>query len=436
MLARLYQPTYLREARSSSKVFRRILMIVAVFTLLRFTFQGMLLSGAFFSNEKDFLPPDLLVYIVAAGHFQQREPLYLQGPIERLEDIYQYAPSFALAFTPFLSMHPALVLAIHTVLHVLAYALLYMWWDRIFRRWGLEQARVMLVWTLPAWLVFSTFWADLLYLNLYIPMALLGTWLIEAVLEERLGWSVLWLSIILQIKPQWAFAALVPLLLGRWRFFLKLAVLAAMVYAAVVGVVILAAGPEYGWQQHVEYVEFLARLSRDFPWRDPDAPFLGYNHSITQIVFYLLGVSAGATTLAALIKGLLLAPLVIMGLRTLARPVNDRRLGLVWAFALYLGALIWLDMVWEVALGVAIFPYLLAVPVRRSVRVGVWVVFLSYALIDAVQILSFIVMGEGVLSGPYVLTDLSIYIPVVMIVVLVFYGLLLRRLGNPATAET
>ena len=327
------------------------------------------------------------------------------------------------------------------MLRVVAYVLLYFLWWRIFVRTGLGQANEVMAWTLPVWLVFSAFWSDLSYLNIYIAMALLATLLIAAILEERLGWSLLWLSAILQIKPQWAFAAAVPLLLGRYRFFLKLATLTPMAYAAIAGGSILMSGPAYGWQQHVDYVRLLARLSRDFPWRGPDAGFLGYNHSIVQTVVYLLGPTPGSLRLSACIKLLLLLPLGAVVLRHLRRPARSIGrlvpiLSLDLAFALYLGAFIWLDMVWEVSLGIALFTYLLATLGRRIQRALVWAVFLPYVLVDLWQVISYAAFGTAVIApGPYFLTDPTIYIPLVMIVILVFYALLIRRLWDAVPAR-
>ena len=87
-------------------------------------------------------------------------------------------------------------------MHVIAYGLLYWTWGRIFRRLGLERAQDVLAWTLPVWLVFSQFWADLSYLNVYVFMALFASLLIDALWEEKLGWALLWLALIIQTKPQ------------------------------------------------------------------------------------------------------------------------------------------------------------------------------------------------------------------------------------------
>ena len=77
------------------------------------------------------------------------------------------------------------------------------------------------------------------------------------------------------------------------------------------------------------------------------------------------------------------------------------------------------------------FTYLLATLERRNTRILVWAVFLPYALVDFWQLLSFAVLGMDVIApGPYILTDPSIYVPLVMIVILTFYALLIRRLWN------
>jgi hypothetical protein len=239
----------------------------------------------------------------------------------------------------------------------------------------------------------------------------------------------------------WAFAFALPLLLGRYHFFFKLLILAVVVYAAIVGITILVAGPAYGWEQYNDYIHLLSRLGHDFPWRGPGAPFLGYNHSIKQIAVYLFGLSSVTLRLATLLKVLLLIPLMIVCLKYLLKPVKKTgralpRLSLDLSFALYLGAFIWLDIVWEVSLGIAIFTYLLATLKQRSAKFLVWGVFLPYALVDFWQVFSFGVFGMDVIApGPYILTDPSIYIPMVMIVILVFYALLIKRLWEAIPAR-
>ena len=441
----------IRACWSRSKVYRVLLIAVVVIGVLRLAVQGLYLGMMLFpesgllggvptwvGNEDGMVPPDLQIYLTAARHFKQREGLYLQGSLARLEEHYPYAPFFAFLFLPFLWFSTEMVTLIHTLLHIVAYGLLYVCWGRIFDHLRLVRAKRMLAWTLPVWILFTHFWSDLAYLNIYLIMTLVGTLFIESVLRERLGAAVLWLSLIVQIKPHWAFAVAIPLMLGRYRFFFKLVGLALVAYLAVVAGLMAVAGPTYIAHQYRDYVTFLGRLSRDFPWRTPGAPYLGYNHSIKQIIIYLFGTSSPWIRVADAVKLLLLVPLGWVCFQQMLHPVKEPgearpRLSLDLAFALYLGAFVWLDMVWEVSLGIVIFPYLLATTERRTLRALIWIVFLPYALVDLWRALSFAVLGMDVIApGPYILTDPSLYVPMVMIVILVFYFVLIRRVWPAA----
>jgi hypothetical protein len=275
-------------------------------------------------------------------------------------------------------------------------------------------------------------------MNIYIITAMFGTLFIDAVLEENLGLSVLWLSILLQTKPFWAFAIALPILLGRWKFFFKLLLAGVIVNTAVIAGYLLLVGPVYGWQQFIGFFHFLASLNNNFPWRGPETGFLGYNHSITQIVVFLFGVTPASFHAATIIKILLLIPLIVICLKNVLHParkigydIPDLGLGLV--FALYLAVFIWVDMVWELSLGSALLVYLLAVLDKGKFSRGLtWLVFLPYALIDLWQIGSYAVLGDKafVSNGDYLVTDYSYYIPIVMIVILVFYGILIYKLWN------
>jgi len=415
------------ELWSRSRIYRVVLIFTLAYLALRLLMQFVMMFAV-----PEWVGIDLFgSYIAAAEHFQQREDLYLDGSLEVLEEHYPYSPAFAMLFVPFLWLPDTAVLIIHTLLHCAAYILLYTSWSQVLRKLGLHTANVMLARSLPIWPLFSVFWDDLAYLNIYLPIALVATLLIEAVLDEHLGRAVLWLSVIAAIKPHWTFALAVPLLLGRWRFFGQVLWRAGMVYLITAAIVVVVSGPDYGIRQYVDYVRFLARLSRDFPWRGPEAGFLGYNHSIKQFVLYLLGVTPGALRVASLIRAVLLLPLAIVGLRFLRHPLRKAgaevsSVGLDLAFALYLGAFICLDMVWEVSLGIVIFPYLLATLKQRSGRVLVCSVFLPYALLDPWRLIS---LALGQLDGAYVMTDPGIYIPLTMIVILTFY-LLVGRLNR------
>jgi hypothetical protein len=105
-------------------------------------------------------------------------------------------------------------------------------------------------------------------------------------------------------------------------------------------------------------------------------------------------------------------------------------------FALYLGAFIWLDMVWELSLGIVIFAYLLATTEQKATRILLWALFGPYALLDIWRLVSYMALGDSVLyEGAYVLTDPLIYVPWIMMVLLVFYGILLLRLNSFLTVD-
>lgn len=424
---------YLKQKWQRSKVFRTVVIVLAVYALLRLAVHGVFLAEVLRSGDLE--GHDLQVYLDAAARMTLRQDLYPSGEMEDWIEFYQYSPAYALAFTVFLHLPIAVTMAVLSLLHVAAYVLLYWRWDCLFDQLGLAHARDVLAGVLPIWILFSQFWADLGYLNVYIFLALAATLLIEAVLKRQLGWSLLWLAFILQLKPQWAFALALPLLLGHTRFFFKLLAGTAVIYIGILGLTLLIVGPAYGWEQQIEYMRLLSSISSgNYPWRGPDAPFLGYNHSIAQIVVYLFGISAINLQLATGIQLLLLLPLGVIGLRYLWRPPSQigseaAEIKLDLACALYLGAFIWLDVVWEVTLGIAVFTYLVATLRPKWARMLVWGVFLAYALLDFWQLVSFLVFGmDIILPGLYVATDPSIYLPLTMIVILTFYGLLIGRL--------
>lgn len=450
------QASLIRDAWKRSRLFRVFLILAGLYFLLRLGLQISLL----FDPASEEVAADLQTYLTAARGLLQHAPLYPQGPIGNI-NFYQYAPSFALLFAPFTLLSPLAVQIVHTVLHLAAYFLLYFTWAGIFAGLGLAKVNEKLAETLPAWLVFSAFWGDLSYLNIYVIVALLASLLIRAVLEERLGWALLWLSILLQVKPQWAFAAALPLLAGNRRFFFKLTGLAALAYAGILALTLLASGPAYTWGQYRGYLTLLANMSAWFPWRSPASGFIGYNHSIKQILAFLFGAAPGVLRAADIVKLLLLLPLAAVCLRFLLAPKDARsaegkvasdpwrqraipyrgafgavrwdslpsqtRIELV--FALYLGAFLWLDIFWELSLSIVIYAYLLATLSGRGSRAWVRILFLSYALLDVWQALSYAALGPDVLlQGAYVSTDPSIYLPIMMLILLAFLAVLTGRL--------
>ncbi len=125
-----------------------------------------------------------------------------------------------------------------------------------------------------------------------------------------------------------------------------------------------------------------------------------------------------------------------VGLKFLLRPLNKSgyevpEIALAFTFALYLGAFIWLDMVWELSLGLVIFAFLLATTQQKSVRTLLWLLFAPYALLDIWRLVTYGVLGDSILyQDSYILTDPLIYVPWIMMVLLLFYGLLLQKLNR------
>lgn len=432
---------YIKEHWSRSKTYRFLLILAVAYALLRLAIQVFLFSDAMRPEavaEGVQVSADLQQsYIASAQRFQAGEDLYLKGSLEQVEAHYLYSPAFAFFFAPLLLLPLQILLPIMVGIHLLAYGLLYIWWVCIFEQNNLPHMASQWAHLLPLYLVFSAFWDDLSYMNTYIIVALFATLFIDAILQERLGWGAFWLgAVILPIKPHWAFALALPLLLGRYRFFIKLLLGSALAYLIVAGITVLAGGVEYGMRQYLDYFGFLTRLSSDYPWWGPDKPFLGYNHSITQIVLYALGVSPANLRLATILKLILLLPLGWISLKFLRNPrdqagidIPETALALVFVF--YLGAFIWLDMVWELSLGIVIFAYLLATTEHKGTRVLLWVLFGPYALLDIWRLISYMALGDSVLyEGAYVLTDPLIYLPWIMIILLLFYGILLVRLNG------
>ena len=434
----------IRECWSTSKAYRVLLVASIVYVILRLTIQLYLFYDALQTQaaaEGAQVSVDLqLAYIPAAEHFRDREDLYLQGSLDVLEYHYNYAPSFAFFFGPLLLLPLGIQVPLHIVLRIAAYMILYFVWARIFEKYNLSAPARLWAKLLPAFLVFTVFWDDLAYLNIYLIIALFATFLIESVLDEKLGWAVFWLGVvILPIKPFWGFALAVPLLLGRYKFFFQLLAGSVLAYLAVAGVTLLAGGIEYGIQQYQDYFAFLGRLSGDFPWRGPGDPFLGYNHSVMQIVLYYLGVSPSNMQVGTIVKLILLLPLAWIGFKFLRHPIGRPghdvpETALALAFALYLGAFIWLDTVWELSLALVVFAYLIATIQSRNIRLLLWALFAPYGLLDIWRLVSYIALGDSVLyEGAYVLTDPLIYIPWIMILLLLFYGLLLQQLNRTHT---
>lgn len=429
------------QAWSKSKWYRVALTAAILWFVLRFAVQVIYASGMMPElTGEDGLPMDIPVYLGAAQKFIEGQNLYPQDLSDSTFH-YPYSPPFAMLSTFLLLFSPRVIAIGGTCLCVGIYALLYWRWMKIFERLSLPGVVEKMAYTLPVWLVFSAFWGLVAYLNIGIFVALVATLLVEGILQERLKWSAALAAFLLASKIMWLFPLGLPLLVGRRKFFLQLLGPTALFYAGLVGVSMLVAGPGYILQQYADYVVHLQRIASEFPWHVRDAiPFLGYNHSIKQVFVFLLGEHSWVLGLATLVKILILLPFGLLCWRLLRTPPEQdfHTLKLTLVFCLYLAAFIWLDIVWEVLLGVAIFPFVLTILDKTWQKWLAWSLFLLYAFVDLIQFLSYMIGGDSlvVMQGAYVLSDPSLHLPMTMLVILMFYAFLLSYLRKTSDGKS
>ncbi len=238
-----YYGSILRDLWRSSKWFRIFLIITLIWATLRLVIQLVLtLSGGI----GDQIGVDLQVHLTAAQNFVHHIGLYPKT-LENLEGHFPYPPTYAFLISPVVWLPQQVTVIVHFLSHFVFYYLLFFQWGKIFQRWNLEKASRALILSIPLWLVFSAFWDDVIYLNIYILLALFGTLLIKASLDEDLLQSSIWLTLILITKPQWAFAAIIPLLLGHYRFFFKLVIFSLVIYLSLGLIALIVGGPGYVW---------------------------------------------------------------------------------------------------------------------------------------------------------------------------------------------
>jgi len=410
---------------------KAVLVICIVYAVLRLVLHVGMLVGWIPGGEESWLGTDLVINLEAARDLDAREDLYVLGKMEILE-LFHYSPLYAIATIPASRLSFTAAALWHTLITCLAYVALYLMWRHMFHRWGLVGPQRALHALLPLWLIYGAFWGDLGFLNIYTALSLLATVLIYAVVEERLGLAVLAAFLILQAKPQWAFALAVPLILRRDRFFRRLAGWTLVAYIAAALLTIVALGWEYGLRQYANYYQFLLGMTANFRWRGPEVS-LGYNHSLMQIAYHLFGINPTIGRGVIVLKVAILLPLSWLAWRLAASRLGQREqspllaLDVAWAF--YLAAFIWLDVVWELTLAIAIYTYVMPYIKRRWVRVAVSVPFLFYAAQDVYLVIIYALSSENPTLN-YFAADIATHVPVIMIVLLAFYGVILARLAG------
>ena len=425
-------PAALRQQWRNSRSFRfwTVLAIVGLAINLALTVLWQMEIVSF-----EDTPPanDLKIYLEAGNRFLRQEDLYITPRADF--GLYAYSPAFAalmglLAFLPY-----KLVWAVDAVLHLVIYWMMYGRWFRIFREQGLNSAAEALVRLLPLWIIFTGLLYEIAYMNIYIFMAFIATLLIEAMLKQQTGRAILWLAILLPIKPQWAFALGIPLLLGQWRFLAKVVGGAVLAYFAILAFMVLITG-QYALRQYTEYVRFLGSIPYTFPWntlvRDGH---IGYNNSLMQLVVFFTDRVSYRIVLTTILKLFLSLPLIgiYWRYRRYPSPRSNPAFILEWAFALYLLAFLWLDVVTELTFGIVIFMYWSGTLPGQSAQNWARLIFLPYALthiwITLTGILSFFA------PLPDFIIDPSLFIPFILLATLGLYALLLWQLKEKLRKE-
>ena len=419
-------PAALRQQWRSSGVFRLWTILATIGLVLNLTLTVLWQMEVV---SFDDVPPanDLRIYLDAGHRFLQHENLYMAPRADF--GLYAYSPAFAvvpalLTFLPY-----KLVWIVDALLHLMVYWLIYWRWYNIFRQQKLNAAAEALARLFPLWIIFTGLLYEIAYMNIYIFMAFLATLLIEAMLYQQTEKAILWLTLLLLIKPQWAFALGIPLLLRQWRFLLKAVGGALLAYFAVLGIMALFTG-SYTLQQYREYFLFLQSIPYTFPWNTMSKDgHLGYNNSLMQLIVFFTNRAPYSAILTTVIKIFLSLPLIGIYWRyhQKAREANPSFI-FEWTFALYLLAFLWLDVDTELTFGIVIFTYLWATLPSQSLKLFTGLVFLPYALthiwITVTSLVSFL------LPLPDVIIDPSLFIPFILIAMLGLYGMVIWQLNN------
>jgi hypothetical protein len=156
---------------------------------------------------------------------------------------------------------------------------------------------------------------------------------------------------------------------------------------------------------------------------------IGYNNSIMQLVVFFTENAPSSVGITTALKILLSLPLIAIFWRSRGSSLDENRAFILeWAFALYLLAFLWLDVVTELTFGIVVCSYLLGTLADRSSKAWARLVFLPYAL--TLIWITFSGIASFVAPLPDVLIDPSLFIPFILVAMLGLYGLLLWQLKN------
>jgi hypothetical protein len=368
----------------------RVLALIGFVVLAGYNARGLAHAPAFGLPQQFVFPGnDLVVYLRAGQAVWSGDGPYVTEPWTD-PAVFHYSPAIAAITaqvvgrtTGFGDALPFRLLALlYWAVIVICLPVAWIVWRRVFSIFLPNSPSLMTAW-LPVWLIYSQWFADQNYLNIYTVLMVLTGALTLAIARERSWLAVLLAALILQTKPHYAFPLILPLLLGNWRYFIKLLAGTATAYLAVAGATVLAVGPPYGLALYDDYARFLTSIQANYPW---SSYYLGYNHSWYSIVHWIFGIRPWASIVVTAIKIVSFIPVGWLGWRVLRGRITDRPIAaLGLALALHLWSMTLLDQLWEVSLAIVAFMYLLATAApairRAAILIGV-----PFALLGLAQL--------------------------------------------------
>lgn len=401
--------------------------LLGCFFLVRFNIDG--LAGVPATGVPAFFifpGNDLGVYLRAGEALVAGESPYPNGYWTG-PDVFHYSPVAAWFLKQLVggTVPFRLFAYLHLGLIIVAFPLAWFSWRAVFIQLELKQGAEALVIWLPLWFVYSQWFADQNYLNIYTFLLLFTGLLALALLRQWTFPAIILAVLIAQTKPHYLYPLALPLLLGRWPFFLKVMLGCLIGYGLLAGAIILLAGPTYGQTLYRDYVIFLTTIAERYPWSDY---YLGYNHSWQSILHWFFGRQAWVPAVVTGLRLVLFLPLIWLGYRwwqdrpwANVSPSGSVALGIV--LAAHMWSMVSLDQLWEVTSAIIVFIYLFAVGSRPIRRLAI-AIFVPFALLGLEQLAGWKVASIVAISADRL--DISAQLPVIMATALGLYILTLR----------
>ncbi len=268
---------------------------------------------------------DFVVYMTAAQHLIDKQPIYLErAATEEYNGFffnYRYHPLFALSLVPLAALPDNIARLVWTLVLGLAYiASLYVWYrvgealqfhDNPYLKWGLVLLAVTSAWTIP--------WSQG---NVAVVLMLSSALLSLALIKQRPWLAAIVALSILFLKPFWLFPFILPLIQRRFRLLATSLVILIGLYVLVNGVFVLLVGPSYGLEMLRQYPEYLFNLHADYPWGGTEVMFNTTQNSICQTWLRYFGPQTWTNAATLISQGLILAAAALCVILSLWKNTN------------------------------------------------------------------------------------------------------------------